>query len=299
MYCRNNSADMSYTFRIRRFLGAPWLDKVHGIRYRFKRAWSRVLPSVPLPVWLPYGGWWMAGDDVCDDAVFTGNFEVSERRFLQWFLKPGMTVLDIGAHHGFYTMLAARMVGPTGRIISFEPSHRDRKRLLAHLRLNHILDRVSVFPIALGRETAESTLYVVVGRDTGCNSLRPPAVTEPTQAVQVSVTSLDTFLAQQNVVRVDFIKMDVEGAELGVVQGAEELLGRRYRPVILAELTDSRTLPWGYSASAIYDSLAAKGYRWFAITQDGKLQACPRTDQFGTNLVAFPDERVAETNAFQ
>src|SRR4029077_19746421 len=149
------------------------------------------------------------------------------------------------------------------RVISFEPSHRERKRLLVHLRLNHILDRVSVFPIALGRETAEATLYVVVGRDTGCNSLRPPAVTEPTQPVKVSVTSLDTFLAQQNVTRVDFIKMDVEGAELGVVQGAEELLGRRHRPVILAELTDSRPLPWGYSASAINDSLAGKGYRWF------------------------------------
>jgi FkbM family methyltransferase len=290
---------MNSTLKIRRFLGAPWPDKVHAIRYRFKRVWSRVLPSVPLPVWLPYGGWWMAGDDVCDDAVFSGNFEVSERRFLQGFLKPGMTVLDIGAHHGFYTMLAARMVGPTGRVMSFEPSPRERKRLLVHLRLNRVLDRFAVFPVALGRETAESTLYVVAGRDTGCNSLRPPAVTEPTRTVQVPVTSLDTFLPQQNVARVDFIKMDVEGGELGVLEGAEELLGRRPRPVILAELADSRTLPWGYRASAIYDFLAAKGYRWFAITQDGKLQACPRTDQFGTNLVAFPDERVAETNAFQ
>jgi FkbM family methyltransferase len=290
---------MSHPLRIRRFFRASWPDKVHGIRYRFKRAWSRVLPSVPLLVWLPYGGWWLAGDDEMDDAVFTGNFEDSERRFIQGFLKPGMTVLDIGAHHGFYTMLAAKIVGPTGSVMSFEPSHRERKRLLVHLRLNRILDRVSVFPVALGRETAESTLYVVAGRETGCNSLRPPAVTEPTRAIQVPVTSLDTFLAQQNVARVDFIKMDVEGAELGVLEGAEELLGRSPRPVILAELADSRTLPWGYSASAIYDSLVTKSYRWFAIAQDGKLRACPRTDQFGTNLVAFPDERVAETNAFQ
>jgi len=290
---------MSDTLRIRRFFGPTWADKVQGIRYRFKRAWSRVLPSVPLLVWLPYGGWWVAGDDEMDDAVFTGNFEDSERRFIQGFLKPGMTVLDIGAHHGFYTMLAAKMVGRTGRVMGFEPSPRERERLLVHLRLNRLLDRVSIFLVALGRETAESTLYVVAGRDTGCNSLRPPAVTEPTQTIQVPVTSLDTFLAQQNVARVDFIKMDVEGAELGVLEGAEDLLGRCPRPVILAELADSRTLPWGYSASAIYDLLAAKDYRWFAITQDGKLRACSRTDQFGTNLVAFPDERMAETIAFQ
>src|SRR5882762_3932319 len=206
---------MSDTLRIRRSFGPTWADKVHGIRYRFKRAWSRVLPSVPLLVWLPYGGWWLAGDDKMGDAVFTGNFEDGERQFIQGFLKPGMTVLDIGAHYGFYTVLAAKKVGPTGRVMSFEPSPRERERLLVHLRLNRILNRVSVFPIALGRETAESTLYVVVGRDTGCNSLRSPPVTEPTQTVQVSVTSLDTFLVHQNVACVDFIKMDVEGAELG------------------------------------------------------------------------------------
>jgi FkbM family methyltransferase len=290
---------MSYSLKIRRFFGAPWPEKIHSIRYRFKRAWSSVLPSVPLPVRLPYGCWWLAGDDEMDDTIFTGNFEESERRFIQGFLKPGMTVLDIGAHHGFYTMLASKMVGPTGRVMSFEPSPRERERLLVHLRLNRILDRVSVFPVALGRETAESTLYVVAGRDTGCNSLRPPAVTEPTRAVQVQVTSLDMLLAQQNVARVDFVKMDVEGAELEVLDGAEELLAKYPRPVILAELADSRTLPWGYSASVIYHSLVAKDYHWFAISQVGKLRACPRTEQFAANLLAFPDERLAEIDALQ
>ena len=283
---------------IRRFFGAPWSVKVHGVRYRFKRAWSKVLPLVPLPVRLPYGGWWLAGNNVCDDAVFTANFEVSERRFVERFLRRGMTVLDVGDHHGFYTILAAKKVGSTGKVLAFEPSPRERERLLVHLRLNRILNRVSVFPVALGREVAQATLYVVAGRDTGCNSLRPPAVTEPTLTVQVPVTSLDTFLAQENVTGVDFIKMDVEGAELGVLEGAEKLLGRRPHPVILAELADSRTSPWGYNASAIYDLLVAKGYRWFAITQDGKLRAYPRTDQFGTNLRAFPDERMAEADAF-
>ena len=290
---------MSYSLKIRQFFEAPWPDKVHGVRHRFKRAWSSVLPSVPLPVRLPYGGWWLAEDDETDDAVFTGNFEESERRFIQRFLKPGMTVLDIGAHHGFYTMLAAKMVGPTGKVLCFEPSPRERERLFAHLRLNRMLDRVSVFPVALGRKTGESTLYVVAGRDTGCNSLRPPAVTEPTRAVPVQVTSLDTLLAQQNVARVDFVKMDVEGAELEVLDGAEYLLGRCPRPVILAELADSRTLPWGYRASAIYDSLVAKDYHWFAIAQDGKPRPCPRTDQFAANLLAFPDERMAEISALQ
>jgi len=97
---------------------------------------------------------------------------------------------------------------------------------------------------------------------------------------------------------VDFIKMDVEGAELNVLWGAEDLLARCPRPVILAELADSRTFPWGYRASAIYDFLVGKDYRWFAITKEGMLLPYSRTDQFGNNLVAFPDERMFETNDF-
>jgi len=123
-------------------------------------------------------------------------------------------------------------------------------------------------------------------------------VTEPSRAVSVSVTSLDAFLAQQSITNVDFIKMDVEGAELGVLEGAEKLLSGRRRPVILSELADSRTLAWGYEASAIYDFLIARGYRWFAISPNGRLRAHARADQFGDNFVAFPDERLTEAQSF-
>jgi FkbM family methyltransferase len=283
---------------IRSFLKKPWTEKVYSIRHRFVLVWSGLLPSLPLPVRLPYGGWWLARHDECSTAVFTGNFEPGEHRFVERFVKKGMTVLDIGAHNGFYTLLAAKKVGPTGKVMAFEPSPRERERLLIHLRLNRLRDRVSVAPVALGRETRESTFFVVEGRDTGCNSLRRPVVSEPTREVRVPVTSLDTFLAQRNMGRVDFIKMDVEGAELEVLWGAEQLLDRRPRPVILAELVDSRTLPWGYRASAIYDFLVGKDYRWFAITKEGLLRAYTRTDQFEGNLVAFPDERICEAIDF-
>jgi FkbM family methyltransferase len=239
----------------------------------------------------------LAGDDLVDDSIFTGNFELSDQKFVGAFLKQGMVVLDIGAHHGLYTLLAARKVGRTGKVVAFEPSPKERERLMAHLRLNRVQNRVTVVPTALGKETAESILYMVIGKETGCNSLRPPAVKEPTEEVRVPVTSLDTFLAQQKVGRIDFIKMDIEGAELGVLEGAQDVLAKRPRPVILAELADSRTLAWGYSASAIYDFLVAKGYHWFETTENGTLRAYPRTNQFGCNLLAFPDERLAEANA--
>jgi len=155
---------LALQFAFRRFLEKPWPEKVYSVRYRFKRIWGRLFPSLPLPCRLPYGGWWLAADDVAGDAVFTGNFEMGERRFLERFLKPGMTMLDIGAHHGFYTILAAKKVGPTGKVIAFEPSPRERRRLLFHLRLNRLMARVTASPLALGKETGKGKPVCRPGR---------------------------------------------------------------------------------------------------------------------------------------
>src|SRR6266481_6347719 len=89
-----------------------------------------------------------------------------ERRFL----RPGMVVLDIGAHNGFYTMLAARRVGNSGQVIAFEPSPREHKRLFRHLKMNRLLANVVVCRLALDHSKGEDTLFVVEGRDIGCNS---------------------------------------------------------------------------------------------------------------------------------
>jgi FkbM family methyltransferase len=279
------------------FLRRPWPKKLHALRFRFKRVWGWLFPSIPLPLRIPENVWWLAYNDVCGDAVFTGNFEEGERRFVARFLREGMTVLDLGAHHGLYTMAAARKVGREGRVIAFEPSPREYGKLLRHLRLNRLLKNVTLSPLVVNRDGAEGTLFVVEGRDTGCNSLRPPDVAEPTKAIRVRGTALDTFLKETKIRQVDFIKMDVEGAELDVLEGATELLSRYPRPVILTEVADSRTAPWGYAASAIYDFLAGRGYQWFAITRLGALVPFPRTDHYSANLVAFPGERLPQAKA--
>lgn len=79
--------------RLYRFLRKPWHEKMRSLRFRFKRFWNRFLPFVPLPTRLPFGGWWLAWNDVCGDAIFTGDFEESECRFMECFLREGMMVL--------------------------------------------------------------------------------------------------------------------------------------------------------------------------------------------------------------
>jgi len=91
----------------------------------------------------------------------------------------------------------------------------------------------------------------------------------PTQEVEVNTIRLDDYLRSLRLEKVDLIKIDTEGAELEILQGAENLLLTESSPVIMIEISDERTRPWGYSSAAIYDFLARRGYAWFSVTDDG------------------------------
>jgi FkbM family methyltransferase len=275
--------------QIRRLLLRPWREKVSIIRLFFKRLWNILIPFVPLYIRLPYGGWWIAINDVCSDEIFVGIFEVPERRFVERFLKDGMIVLDIGAHHGFYTILASKKAGPSGRVIAFEPSPRERQRLLMHLKFNQC-NNVKVEPFALSSQNGEAAFYIVDGRDTGCNSLCPPAVSEPTKVISVNIITLDNYLEKEMIHHIDFVKIDAEGAELEVLKGSKRFINQRPRPVILCEVDDHRTRAWGYSASMIIEILESYGFRWFGIGKEGQLLPIEKRNSY--NLVALPEEFV-------
>jgi len=92
--------------RARRFMRKPWKEKSRSIRSR----WSEAVAKVPRFTRLPFGVWWIARNDNVGEALLAGEFENAERAFVERFLRPGMTVLDIGAHHGLYTLLACKRV---------------------------------------------------------------------------------------------------------------------------------------------------------------------------------------------
>jgi FkbM family methyltransferase len=276
--------------RLKKFLLMPPGKKYLAIGQRMRR----FLPNIPIPLRLPFGAWFLARRDYMGGAVLSGGFELAERAFLSRFLRPGMTVLDIGAHHGLYTLLACKAVGPSGQVIAFEPSPRERKALRLNVGLNLCKNAV-IQELALGNEEGETTLHVVDHLETGCNSLRPPALPGSTSLVSVRIISLDRWLAAHHLQSVDFIKLDVEGGELSVLLGAQELLERRPRPVILAEVQDIRTKPWGYRGRDIIDFLSGRGYKWFRVSAQGSLEELQANCQdFDENFVAWPGELVGE-----
>jgi FkbM family methyltransferase len=275
--------------RASRFVRKPSNEKVRSIFFR----WIHVFPRVPVPVRLPFGGWWLARNDFLGAAMFYDGFENTESAFVERFLAPGMTVLDIGAHHGYYTLLASRKVGPQGIVLAIEASPREREHLRLHLRINRCKN-VRIEDRALGETNGTAELFLVQGWESGCNSLRQPAISGQTQPVAVQIARLDRVLEEQQIAHVDFIKLDVEGAELSVLKGATQLLSRAPRPVILAEVQDVRTKPWGYPAREIIRLLSGTNYVWFRPLPDGRIEELDAAQEaYDGNFVAIPAEQVA------
>ena len=256
------------------------------IRRHIRRVWNAVAPGVPAPLRISPGFWWIARPDVVSDGLFAGSFETAERALFAELVQPGMTVLDIGAHAGLYTLIASRRTGPSGRVIAFEPSPRERERLLAHVRLNRSAN-VTIEAAALGEREGEAELFVVDGSETGCNSLRPGDI-GPGHTVAVRLRSLDEYARNAGLDRVDVIKMDVEGAELSVLRGAQSLV-RATQPVFVCEIEDARTAPWGYGGRAIIDLLNDWQYDCFSIGKAGALEPLASDRMtFNGNYLARP-----------
>jgi len=286
---RANSSALAY--RVRKFLSKPASAKYAA----FARRVRRIFPRIRIPLRLPFGAWWIAGSGALDHELLTSGFESTELRLVEKLLEPGMTVLDIGAHHGLYTLLASLRVGPGGKVIAFEPSARERARLEKHVRLN-ARQNVIIEPVALGRDPGAAQLFLVDGYEDCCNSLRPPSVQGQTHSVEVQVLRLDDVLKKLGMQKVDFAKLDVEGAERDVLAGAPNLLASKPRPSILVEVYDIRTLPWGYHACEIVQHLGRLDFQTFTLTSRGQLRpVSTELGSYDTNVLAIPAERVAET----
>jgi FkbM family methyltransferase len=142
-------------------------------------------------------------------------------------LKPGMTAIDVGAHIGYYTILFAKCVGPTGQVLSLEPFPANFGLLQKNVQLNQ-LQQVQTFPKAVFSRTGELTISVPDDlSDSGNASV---VHNQGAKQFHVSAITLDSLHA-----RPDFLKVDVEGAEYDVLLGGKETIARS-RPKMLIEL---------------------------------------------------------------
>ena len=165
----------------------------------------------------------------------TGTAERPLQEALLAELTPGTTFFDIGANVGFITMLGARLVGPSGTVVAFEPVPQNVAAIRRNLGMNSI-GWAQVRETAVGDHSGSAKLIV---SDVSAFS-RLAHVSVPTGAretIDVAVSSIDELVARGEVPPPDVVKIDVEGAELEVIEGMRNTI-TEHRPVLLCEVHD-------------------------------------------------------------
>jgi FkbM family methyltransferase len=160
---------------------------------------------------------------VTGSRFVSGTYEQFKTEAIVEVLKPGDAVVDVGAHVGYYTALASKLVGPTGTVIAFEPRPLNLRFLRQHVEANR-LDNVRVVEAGVGDRRGPAAFDSRTGTGTGHLADDGDLI--------VDAVRLDDLYRDREIPRANFLKIDVEGGELGVLRGALELV-RAERPVIL------------------------------------------------------------------
>ncbi len=163
--------------------------------------------------------------------VRADNYERDVTAIFRDTLRDGMRVVDLGANIGYFTLLAASLVGPRGHVFAVEPNPRNVQMIEASRRVNSF-NHVTVAPVAAGRDTG--VLMLNTSYSNGTTSDAPSEIEQLFGAEVVPSLRLDTLLGAD--AQVDLIKVDVEGAEYNALLGGEQTI-RRCRPVIVSEFS--------------------------------------------------------------
>ena len=193
--------------------------------------------------------------DFIQRQVYLGTAEPHETLLVREYLKPGMTFVDAGANIGYYTAMAAMLVGGGGRVISFEPSRYAFERLQALISRNR-LAHVQAVHVALSDTSGRQKLYLGIGSDNHTPTMVPH---ENASVSEVQVATLDDEAARLGVDRIDLIKIDVEGFEPKVLMGARRLLRERRIRAILCEFNADWLRKAGSSPESLEGLIAEAG----------------------------------------
>ncbi len=204
-------------------------------------------------------------DWIQQHIYFLNTYEEAELNFISKQLIKGDTFVDIGANFGLYSLVASRIVGATGTIISFEPFQENLTKLKTNIALNNY-NNITVVQKAIVDKNAQLQLrYHPKEANLGMVSayLEDFAITQNVPAI-----ALDSYFEENKIKQVDFIKMDIEGGEFLALKGMQKLL-QKFKPTLLVEiLPDEYTIN---NEDLITNLLSTYGYKKWFVKEDGTL----------------------------
>lgn len=217
--------------------------------------------------------------------TFLGLYESGTVTLIKKLLKEGMTFVDLGAHRGYYTLLASKLVGEKGRVFAFEPAPENFALLARNVKGRR---NVSLVQKAVSNKSGTAKFFLSPD-DSVTHSLYK--VGDNRQWVEVEVTNLDEFFKDKDS-NIDFVKMDIEGAEMNALEGMTKTIRENKNLGIITEFRP-RFLEIGrYSPVSFLERLAAYGFRLYLVN-DERETIEPRTVDDIMRLFQDDSQRVA------
>ncbi len=247
------------------YLGAMCRLLRHPLRSRLVAPWLCGAGFFPTPRVHYARRWGMTmkldlHDKVPRILYFTSANEPDEMALVKSLLRPDWVVLDIGAHIGSYTLFMAHLLDPhAGRIYAFEPNPSTFALLQYHIAVNS-LTHVVPYSTALGAAPGDAELFLARSDNTSMCSLR--RANQSDRSVKIRVSTLEQFAGEVGLQRLDFVKLDAEGAEPEIIEGGRAVL-TSFRPHILVELNGPRLTGAGYHPRDLALLLQDLGYALF------------------------------------
>lgn len=200
------------------------------------------------------------GDQISQILYLQGVYEPQLSSFLAPLLKQGMTVFDIGANIGYYSIMMAERVGSHGHVHCFEINKALVDVLTDNIALAGV-NNVRIVEKAVAEKAGTASFHVPALGDEGEGSIRESRRYKAEGVVEVETITLDQYVQENGIENVDLIKIDIEGGELLAFNGAQKLLTSKTRPIIMFEALDTACVNFGSTWLDTVELIKNFGYR--------------------------------------
>jgi FkbM family methyltransferase len=231
---------------------------------------------------------------MCESLFFQGEYERAVTRVITTVVERGDVCLDVGANFGWYATLLRDLCGTNGSVHAFEPVPETFKTLEKNVGLGANRSNVHINNVALGDRPGNIEMHVFAGLPNGHSSISAMGRSDYKSVASPMIT-LDSYLTENCIEKVDFIKVDVEGAELMLLKGAEKLFKQAIPPIWMMEMALGTTREFGYFPDELIQFLRVRAdYEFYAVEEPtGTLKRIEgfALDDIGANVLCLPSVR--------